>query len=110
MKKELEKSLRWALALIVSLSLATPLLGADAAATTFEVRGMHCVSCEQRIEGVIGRIEGVLRVEASAEDERVVVEHDPAAVDAARLEQEIERLGYEATLEIADESTHERDS
>ena len=66
--------------------------------TTFDVRVIHCASCEKRIEREIGQLEGVSMVSASAKDQCVVVAYDPSVVDANRLLAEFERLGFEAAL------------
>ena len=110
MKSKIRSSLRWLVGLAVGLMVSPTLAGADTVTTRFHVTGMICASCEQRVERALGKLDGVADVEASAEEEWAEVEHDGDLVDAGRLEEGIERLGYEASLEPMDEAPSEEGS
>jgi sulfite exporter TauE/SafE/copper chaperone CopZ len=67
----------------------------------FKVDGMSCPSCEMKIENVLRKIEGVVKVKASLAKSQVMVEYDPAVVETSpsmikeRIEAAITKLGYE---------------
>lgn len=62
--------------------------------TEISVGGMTCGGCEQSIKRALERIGGVLAVQASHGDGRVVVDADDE-VEVAELERAIEDAGYE---------------
>ena len=57
-----------------------------------KVRGMRCKSCEQRIEGALKKVEGVVTVKASQQKGEVEVVTDD--VDRKELEEAIRKEGY----------------
>ena len=57
-----------------------------------KVRGMRCKSCEQRIEGALKKVEGVVTVKASQQKGEVEVVTDDA--DRKELEEAIRKEGY----------------
>ncbi len=57
-----------------------------------KVRGMRCGSCEQRIEGALKKVEGVVTVKASQQKGEVEVVTDDA--DRKELEEAIRKEGY----------------
>lgn len=64
----------------------------------FEVVGerrINCSRCESRIGDGLRRLQGVDKVEASAETQRVSVTIDPARVTPDRVRAELAELGYE---------------
>ena len=98
MRQILRSLVRLAFGLAFLQAAAPPAIAADVVTSRFEVTGMHCATCEQRIERVIGKLDGVVGVEASAGRKLVVVEHDLATITIEELEEAVERLGYEAEL------------
>ncbi len=58
------------------------------------VRGMDCAGCEQRIQRVVGRLEGVWRVTADHQRGQVQVVLNPATVAPAMVRTTIEQAGY----------------
>jgi copper chaperone CopZ len=58
------------------------------------VAGMDCSGCEQRIQHVVGRLEGVRRVTADHQRGQVQVVLDPATVTPAAVQAAIEQAGY----------------
>ena len=58
------------------------------------VGGMDCSGCEQGIQRVVGRLEGVRRVTADHQRGQVQVVLDPATVTPAAVQAAIEQAGY----------------
>lgn len=65
-------------------------------AVTFQVPDMDCPTCLAKIQGHLGRLDGVLEVEGSPVSRTLDVELDPERVDAERIQDEMQRLGYAA--------------
>jgi len=61
------------------------------------VDGMDCSGCEQRIQRVVGRLEGVRRVTADHQRGQVQVVLDAATVAPAVVRRAIEQAGYTVT-------------
>jgi copper chaperone CopZ len=64
------------------------------AETTVTVSGIHCAGCEDRIQAVLGRIEGVRKVKADHQAQTVTVGYDPRRLDGQRVAEELERIGF----------------
>lgn len=62
--------------------------------TKIPVNGMHCTSCEGRIERKLEKLEGVLEVKASFAEAEVTVNYDANKACIGMLETAIEDLGY----------------
>ncbi len=65
---------------------------------TFEVTGakrLHCESCEQRVERMLRRLEGVGQVRAHADDQRIDVLFDSAVLQPIAIEERLAQAGYE---------------
>lgn len=60
-----------------------------------QVKGMTCAGCEQRVGGVLRRVEGVREVTADHATGRVQVRIGPELVDRGVLGERIENAGYE---------------
>jgi copper chaperone len=58
------------------------------------VEGMDCSGCEQRIQRVVGRLEGVQRVTADHQRGQVQVVLDPATVAPTEVRAAIQQAGY----------------
>lgn len=58
------------------------------------VEGMDCSGCEQRIQRVVGRLEGVRRVTADHQRGQIQVVLDAATVVPAAVQAAIEQAGY----------------
>jgi copper chaperone len=61
---------------------------------TLNVAGMTCGGCENAVKRALSRIDGVERVSASHQDNRVVVEYDAARTDRTRIADAITKAGY----------------
>lgn len=64
---------------------------------TLTVQGMTCTGCEERIQRVLGALDGVKAVSADHTANKVSIVFDPeyASLEAARAA--IEAVGYEVT-------------
>lgn len=59
------------------------------------VAGMSCTGCEQRIDAVLGRLDGVGKVVADHRSGTVSVEHDSDLVAVDAIERRLTDAGYE---------------
>ncbi|MDA8202634.1 MAG: heavy-metal-associated domain-containing protein [Chloroflexi bacterium] len=67
----------------------------------FPVEGMTCVSCVNRIERAVRKVEGVRRVRVDLGHETATVSREPALVSDAALAAAVEGAGYRADLAAA---------
>lgn len=67
-------------------------------AVRIRVEGMHCQSCVQSIEGQIGPLSGVSRIQVSLEDGTARIVYRPLVVTQQELTDRIQDMGFEATL------------
>lgn len=84
------------LALLAVLSSACH--EARSATVTYKVEGMTCDACASNIETSVGRVDGVLAVEASHKEGRAVVTYDAEKVKPGAIEAVVDGLGYPADL------------
>ncbi len=56
---------------------------------------IHCGHCKMSIEGAVGMLAGVEKVEVDIDARSVDVDYDEAAVDLAAMITAIEEQGYE---------------
>jgi Cu+-exporting ATPase len=61
-----------------------------------DIRGMTCAACAQRIEKVIGRMEGVRHVNVNLASEKMFVEYDGDALTVPDIQARVAKIGYEA--------------
>ena len=64
---------------------------------TFQVSGMDCASCEQRIQRALNQVPGVLRSTADHSAGTVVVVLDASRTNAETARGTIEQAGFEVT-------------
>ena len=62
--------------------------------TTLQVPEVHCDHCKTSLEGAVGDLSGVDRVEVSVPDATLDVSFDEASVDLATIKKTIEEQGY----------------
>lgn len=60
------------------------------------IEGMTCAACASRIEKVVGRMPGVLKVSVNLATEKASIEYDPEQTRISGIKQAIEKLGYKA--------------
>lgn len=62
---------------------------------TFDVKGMHCKSCEMLIKDSLGEAEGVRKAEASHAKGFVKVDFDETKISEDKIRSMIKKEGYE---------------
>ena len=62
--------------------------------TTLQVPEVHCDHCKTSLEGAVGELGGVSRVEVSVPDATLDVSFDDATIDLDTIKQTIEEQGY----------------
>lgn len=62
--------------------------------TTLQVPEVHCDHCKTSLEGAVGDLSGVDRVEVSVPDATLDVSFDENAVDLDTIKKAIEEQGY----------------
>jgi len=64
---------------------------------SFKIRGMTCISCENRIERVLKNKKGIANATVSYSKETATVTYDPEQIAQSEIKAIIEGLDYEAT-------------
>lgn len=62
--------------------------------TTLQVPEVHCDHCKTSLEGAVGELSGVDRVQVSVPDATLDVSFDEASVDLDTIKKTIEEQGY----------------
>jgi copper chaperone len=62
--------------------------------TTLQVPEVHCDHCKTSLEGAVGDLAGVSRVEVSVPDATIDVSFDESSVDLDAIKKTIEEQGY----------------
>ena len=75
---------------------------------TIPIGGMTCAACAARIEKVVGKVDGILRVSVNVATEKATVEYDPQKTKLSIIKQSIEKAGYKA-LSIEKKTTIDED-
>ncbi|WP_442953073.1 heavy metal translocating P-type ATPase [Paenibacillus sp. Soil750] len=70
--------------------------------TSLQITGMTCAACANRIEKGLNKLEGVTEANVNFAMERATVIYDPSRIDAAKMEQSIQKLGYDTAKESVD--------
>jgi Cu+-exporting ATPase len=68
-----------------------------------DVKGMTCAACSQRIEKVVGRMNGVAKANVNLATERLFVEYDEGAISLPDIMNKVDAIGYKAA-EITESS------
>ncbi|XP_074863539.1 copper-transporting ATPase 1 isoform X5 [Carettochelys insculpta] len=63
-----------------------------------KVEGMTCHSCTSTIEGKIGKLQGVLRIKVSLDNQEAVVVYQPHLITAEEIKNQIEAAGFTAFI------------
>jgi len=66
-----------------------------------EIKGMHCKSCEEKIEKRLLQLKGVNKAKVSLVDEKAYVSFDPTQINLDTIKKEIESLGYKVGTDSA---------
>ncbi len=92
--------MRILLAMLFSLSIDFPLLGAPKT-VTLAVKGWTCGACATATRIALKRLDGVSDVRTDVDKKHVVVAYDDVKVTPARMIEAIGKLGYGATVDRA---------
>lgn len=65
----------------------------------FNIEGMHCEGCSNRLTNVLENLDGVTSVNVSLEDKRAELEIDETEISIEEIKDEITDAGFEATEE-----------
>jgi len=60
-----------------------------------KTKGMHCVSCENRIKEAILSVNGVKDARVDYATEKATIEFDPTKTDVRNIMKAIKNVGYE---------------
>jgi copper chaperone len=63
--------------------------------TTIDVPGIHCGHCKSSIEGAVGELDGIVRVEVGIDARQVEVEFDESTIGLEAIVETIEAQGYD---------------
>lgn len=61
----------------------------------FQVRGMTCAACSNRVEKILSRLPGVHRATVNLTTERASVEYNPKAISPRELKEAVTKAGFE---------------
>ncbi len=61
---------------------------------TYKIGGMTCAACANRIEKVVGKLDGMQSVAVNLATERLTCEYDDGKINAALIFQAVEKLGF----------------
>ena len=61
----------------------------------FDVAGMDCSGCENRVKTALARVEGIIKADADYQTGRVAVRFDANRVSEDDLKERIRAAGYE---------------
>lgn len=62
-----------------------------------QIGGMHCSACPVRIERVVSKLAGVLKVQVNLTTEKALVHIQPGKIDLPQIVHAIENIGFTAT-------------
>ncbi|KAJ7310517.1 hypothetical protein JRQ81_007439 [Phrynocephalus forsythii] len=66
-----------------------------------KIEGMTCHSCTSTIEGKIGKLQGVIRIKVSLDNQEAVVLYQPLLITAEEIKAQIEAAGFTASVKKA---------
>ncbi|GCB76737.1 hypothetical protein scyTo_0018374 [Scyliorhinus torazame] len=63
-----------------------------------EVEGMTCHFCVNKIEGKIGKLQGVNRVKVNLNKQEAIIVYQPRVIQPEELRNQVNNLGFQATI------------
>lgn len=84
------------LVLAAALLVGLPMIAAEQQTLVLDIKGMHCTGCASGIKAMLKRVDGVTKAGVSFEDRVATVTYDPAKVNAEKIVEAIEKMGYKA--------------
>jgi len=70
--------------------------------TTLQITGMTCAACANRIEKGLNKLDGVAEANVNFALERANVNYNPSKVNVNKLEETIQKLGYDTVKEVVE--------
>jgi copper chaperone CopZ len=70
----------------------------ELAQVVLPVAGMTCVTCEWSIENALRKLDGVVEVEASSSEQKVLVRYQPGKVTFQQMIEAVSATGYKASM------------
>ena len=64
------------------------------ASRTFVAPDISCEHCQKAIEGAIGKLEGVRKVNVDIPTKTVYIDYDPEIVTLTKIEEVLDDMGY----------------
>ena len=64
---------------------------------TFSVSGMTCIGCEEHVSHEVNKLDGIVGVKASYENENAIVQFDSSKTSVGEIEKAINSTGYKVT-------------
>lgn len=64
----------------------------------FDVQGMNCNSCVERVQKAIRQLPGIVSIQVDLPSGGVAVEHEPEKVTPEQVREQIVAAGYAATV------------
>ena len=64
--------------------------------TVLRAKGFSCPSCVRSIEGRVGALDGVAKVEVQFVNSKIVIDHDPEVVSVDELVRAVADAGHES--------------
>ena len=65
--------------------------------TTLIAPDISCEHCQHAIEGAVGKMQGVNKVEVDIPTKAIQVSYDPQQVSVAKIEEVLDDIGYTVT-------------
>lgn len=65
----------------------------------FRITGMHCASCQTRIEKVLSKMDGVYEVNVNLATGKMRIKYDENKLDSKKIEDKVKSIGFGAELE-----------
>ena len=62
---------------------------------SMKIEGMTCSACANRVERVVGKLEGVEKASVNFATETLSIDYDPNQVDRAIIEETVKKAGYQ---------------
>ena len=72
------------------------------------IEGMTCAACSARIEKVIGKLDGINKINVNLATEKANIEYDPLKIKLNEIKNNIDKLGYKA-LEVDKKTVSDED-
>ena len=66
----------------------------------FNLKGMGCAACAQRIEKTAGNLPGVKQAAVNFANEKMFIVYDPSKLSAESISESVKKIGYTAEAEI----------